>query len=44
MWNVKTKVISVIIGSTGTISESFIKYLSHIAREHEIEELQKRAI
>ena len=44
MWNVKTKVIPVITCSTGTISESFIKYPSHIPREHEIEELQKRAI
>jgi hypothetical protein len=33
MWNVKTKVILVIIGSTGTISESFMKYPSHILRE-----------
>jgi hypothetical protein len=27
MWNVKTKVKPVIIGATGTISESFRKYL-----------------
>jgi len=26
MWNVKTKVIPVIIGATGTISKSFRKY------------------
>ena len=26
MWNVKTKVIPVIIGTTGTISKSFRKY------------------
>jgi len=28
MWNVKTKVIPVIIGATGTISMSFRKYVS----------------
>jgi len=30
MWNVKTQVIPVIIGATGTISKSFGKYMSHI--------------
>jgi len=30
MWNVKTKVISVIIGATGNISKSFRKYVSNI--------------
>jgi len=30
MWNVKTKVIPVIIGATGTISKLFIKYVSNI--------------
>jgi len=30
MWNVKTKVIPVIIGATGTISKSFRKYVSKI--------------
>jgi hypothetical protein len=30
MWNVKTIVIPVIIGATGTISKQFRKYLSHI--------------
>ena len=30
MWNVKTKVIPVIIVATGTISESFRKYVSKI--------------
>jgi RNase P/RNase MRP subunit POP5 len=28
MWNVKTKVIPVIIGATGTISKAFRKYVS----------------
>ena len=30
MWNVKTKVIPVITGTTGTISKSFRKYVSNI--------------
>ena len=30
MWNVKTRVIPVIIGATGTISKSFRKYVSDI--------------
>jgi len=30
MWNVKTKVIPVIIGATGTISNSFRKYVNNI--------------
>jgi hypothetical protein len=41
MWNVKTNVIPVIIGATGTISKSFRKYLSNITGKHEIKELQK---
>jgi len=44
MWNVKTKVIPVIIGATGTISKSFRKYVSNIPGKHEIKELQKTAI
>ena len=44
MWNVKTKVIPVIIGATGTISESFGKYVSNIPGKHEVKELQKTAI
>jgi hypothetical protein len=30
MWNVKTKVMPVIIGATGTISKSFRKYVISI--------------
>jgi len=30
MWNVKTKLIPVIIGATGTISKSFRKYVTNI--------------
>jgi hypothetical protein len=41
MWNVKTKVIPVIIGATETISKSFRKYVSNIPRNHEVKELQK---
>jgi len=44
MWNVKTKVIPVIIGATGTISKSFGKYVSYIPGKHEVKELQKTAI
>jgi hypothetical protein len=43
-WNVKTRVIPVIIGATGTISKSFRKYLSTIPGNHEVRELQKTAI
>jgi hypothetical protein len=42
MWNIKTKVI--IVGSTGTISKSFRKYLRNIPGKREIQELQKRAM
>ena len=44
MWNVKTKVIPVIIGATGTISKLFRKYLSNTPGKHEVEELQKTAV
>ena len=44
MWNVKTKVIPVIIGATGTISKAFRKYVSNIPGNHEVKELQKTAI
>ena len=44
MWNVKTKVIAVIIGATGNISKSFRKYVSNISGKHEVKELQKTAI
>ena len=44
MWNVKTKVIPVIIGVTGTISNSFRKYVSNIPGNHEVKELQKIVI
>jgi len=44
MWNVKTKVIPVIIGTTGTDSKSFRKYVSNIPGKREVKELQKTAI
>jgi len=44
MWNVKTKVIPVIIGTTGTMSKTFRKYVSNITENHEVKELQKTAI
>jgi len=44
MWNVKTRVIPVIIGATGTISKSFRKYVSNIPGNHDVKELQKTAI
>jgi len=44
MWNVKTKLIPVIIGATGTISKSFRKYVSNIPGKQGVKELQKTAI
>ena len=44
MWNVKTKVIPVIIGATGTVSKPFRKYVSNIPGKHEVKELQKTAV
>ena len=44
MWNVKTKVIPVIIGATGTISKSLRKYVSNIPGKYEVKEPQKTAI
>jgi hypothetical protein len=44
MWSVKTNVIPVITGATGTISKSFRKYMSNVPGKQEIKELQKTAI
>jgi hypothetical protein len=44
VWNVTAKVIPVIIGATGTISESLRQYLRKIPGKHEIKVLQKTAI
>src|SRR5215469_4463532 len=44
MWNVKARLIPVVIGATGTISKSFRKYVSNIPGNHDVKELQKTAI
>jgi len=44
MWNVKTKVIPVIIEATGTISKSLRKYVSNIPGKYEVKDLQKTTI
>ena len=44
MWNVKTKVIPVIIGATGTNAESLTQYLSNVQGKFEIKELQTTAV
>ena len=44
MWKVKTRVIPVMIGATGTISKSFRKYIRNITGNHEVKGLQKTAI
>jgi hypothetical protein len=44
MWNVKTKMIPIIIGATGTISKSFRKYVSNIPGNHDVKDLQKTAV
>jgi len=40
MWNVKAKVILIIIGVTGTISKSLRQNVSNITGKGEIKELQ----
>jgi hypothetical protein len=44
MWNVKMRVLPVVIGATGTISKSFRKYVSNIPGNHDVRELQKTPI
>jgi len=44
MWNIKTKVIPVITGATGTISKSLRKYVNDVPGNHDVKELQKTAI
>jgi hypothetical protein len=44
VWIVKTRVIPVITGATGTISKSFRKYVSDIAGNRDFKKLQKTAI
>ena len=44
MWNVKAKLILVITGVTGTISQSLRQYPSNIPGKHNIKELQKATL
>jgi hypothetical protein len=44
MWNVRSKVIPVITGATGTTAKSLRQYLSNIPGKHEIKKLQKVAV
>jgi hypothetical protein len=44
MWNIKTRVIPVIIGATGTSSKSLGKHVSTIPGNHEVKEVEKTAI
>jgi hypothetical protein len=44
MWNVQGRVIPLIIGATGNISESLRQYLGHLTGKHEIKEQQTTAI
>jgi len=41
---VEAEMIPVIIGTTGTISKSVIKYLSNVLGKHKLKLLQKTAI
>jgi GTPase len=43
MWNLKTKVVPVVIGATGTISRSLRQYLSNIPGKHEISNYRKQS-
>jgi hypothetical protein len=44
MWSVKTKLIPLIIGATGSTSQSFRKYLRSIQGKHEVREIQQSAV
>jgi len=44
MLNVRTQVMRVTIGATGTIIKSFRKYVSNIPGKYEFKELQKTGI
>ena len=43
MWNVKAKVLPVIIRATGTISKTLKQYLNNIPGKHEIKGMQKNS-
>jgi hypothetical protein len=42
MWNVKTKVIPVIIRATGSTSKQFRKCLSNVSGKYEIKNYKKK--
>jgi RNase P/RNase MRP subunit POP5 len=42
MWNVKARVIPVVIGATGTISKLFRKYVSNVPENYDVRELQNQ--
>jgi 3-deoxy-D-manno-octulosonic acid (KDO) 8-phosphate synthase len=44
VWNVKTKVVPVMVGAAGTVSRSSRKRQSNVPGKHEIKELHKTAI
>ena len=43
MWNVKTEVISLTVGSTRAITKPFRSYLNNTPEKHVVKELQKTA-
>jgi hypothetical protein len=42
MWNVKTELIPVKIGATGTITKSCRKHISNVPGKHDIKEIKKK--
>jgi hypothetical protein len=44
VWNVKSRVIPVKIGATGTVSKSFRKHVNDIPGNRDVKELQKTVI
>ena len=44
MWNLKCKIVPVIIGATGIVTRSLKKNLETIPENHSIDSLQKTAI
>jgi hypothetical protein len=43
MWNVKTQIITVIIGTIGIITKSFRTFLNNTLVQHDSKELQQTA-
>jgi len=44
MWNLKCRIVPVIIGATGRVTRSLRKNLETVPRKHSIDSLQKTAI